>query len=236
MRLSYAAAAFAFLAVACAKGDAQDCAACPLVVPGTDIVVPADYPQGGKLHFSMRVAGFASRQLWAPPAPGAVAMVGDSITEGGDWDRLLPGARTVNFGVSWDQTTGLYNRLGQIAAAQPSKIVLLIGTNDIGNGRPGEKTAEHAARVVEAMTQIVPPERILVQAVMPRQAQFRAEIETLNARLEDIAAETGADFIDLYTPFLVDGALDPAVTNDSLHLNEEGYRRWAGLIAAWAAE
>lgn len=232
-RLGAAMLAAMLLAVGCARTEAVDCGACKLVVPGTDIAVPAEYSQGGKLHYTMRVAQFASRQLWAPPAAGGVAMVGDSITEGGDWEALAPGATTVNFGISWDRTTGLLNRLDQIRAARPSKIVLLIGTNDLNGGASPEEVAANTRRVVEALAGIVPAERILMQAVLPRQAEFRGRIEDLNRRLQTIAEEAGAVYFDLYTPFLVGDGLDPATTYDSLHLNEEGYRRWAGLIAAW---
>ena len=200
-------------------------------VPGTDIPIPQEYAPGGKINYAYRVALFAEH----PPAPGAVAMVGDSITEGGDWPRLLPGVRTANFGVGWDRTSGLLARLAQIEAAKPSKIVLLIGTNDIGNGVPVTEVAENADRIIAELAALAPG-AVLVQAVMPREAQFRDEIETLNASLAESAERHGAAFLDTYAPFLVGEGLDPSVTGDSLHLNGAGYARWAGLLQGWVSE
>ena len=201
------------------------------LVPGTGIPVPQDYAEDGQAYYVMRVASFAEH----PPAPGAVAMVGDSITEGGDWPRLLPGVKTANFGVSWARTSGLLGRLAQIEAAKPSKIVVLIGTNDIGNGVPVAEVAENADRIIAELAALAPG-AVLVQAVMPREAQFRDEIETLNASLAESAGRHGAAFLDTYAPFLVGEELDPSVTDDSLHLNEAGYARWAGLLQGWVSE
>ncbi len=201
------------------------------MVPGTDIPIPQEYAPGGKINYAYRVALFAEH----PPAPGALAMVGDSITEGGDWPRLLPGVRTANFGVGWDRTSGLLARLSQIDAAKPSKIALLIGTNDIGNAVPVAEVAANADRIIAALTALAPG-AVLVQAVMPREAQFRHEIETLNAALAESAERHGAAFLDTYAPFLAGESLDPSVTDDSLHLNEAGYARWAALLQDWAGE
>lgn len=202
------------------------------LVPGTDIPLPADYSPDGRAHYAMRVAFFAEH----PPEPGAVAMVGDSITEGGDWGRLISGVRTANFGVSYDRTSGLLARLGQLEKAEPSKILLLIGANDVGNFVPNAEIAANLRAILRRMKEFVPADRILLQSVMPREPEFEATIVGLNRAVAAIAAEEGVAYLDIY-PSLVDGGrLNPALTDDSLHLNEAGYAVWSGLIAGWAAE
>lgn len=193
------------------------------------ITAPPEYSADGQAHYRMRI-----REIAAIDAPkGAVAMVGDSITEGGDWRALLPGAETVNFGVSYDRTSGLLARLLQIEAAAPSKVVLLIGTNDIGNGVGAAEIAGNARAILMRMKSFTAADYILVQSVLPREAAFEDEVVDVNARLRAIAKEEGAAYLDLYPAFLVGDGLDPAVTEDGLHLNAAGYRRWAGLIREW---
>lgn len=199
------------------------------VVPGTDIAIPSHYPPGGKTHYARRAAEFEAR----PVEPGRIAFVGDSITEGGDWASLFPGLETVNFGIGWDQTSGLLNRLDQIRRAEPSHVVLMIGTNDIGNGQPVAEAAANTHEAIRRFTEFVAPENILLQSLPPRGPELNAEVLELNARLERIAAEEGVDWLNLYDPFVVEDRLDPAVTEDSLHLTAAGYDRWRGLLAPW---
>ena len=60
-------------------------------------------------------------------------------------------------------------------------------------------------------------------------------IVALNARYREICAQKGVTFIDLYTHFKNpdDAQLNPAYTNDGLHLMAAGYQLWARLIAPY---
>nr|GGH94918.1 hypothetical protein GCM10011355_10230 [Aquisalinus luteolus] len=199
------------------------------VVPGTDIAIPAHYPPGGKTHYVRRASAFEAREV----EPGRIAFVGDSITEGGDWAALFPEMETVNFGIGWDQTSGLLNRMGQIERAEPSHVVLMIGTNDIGNGRTPAEAAENTQEAIRQFKTFVPAENILLESLPPRGSDLNAEVLELNARLERIAAEEGVDWLNIYDPFVVDDQLDPSVTEDSLHFTAAGYDRWQGLLEPW---
>ncbi|GGD06114.1 hypothetical protein GCM10011342_13770 [Aquisalinus flavus] len=201
------------------------------VVPGTDIAIPAHYPPGGKTHYARRAAEFEARDV----SPGRIAFVGDSITEGGDWALMFPELETVNFGIGWDQTSGLLNRMEQIERATPSRVVLMIGTNDIGNGRPVADAAANNHQAIRRFKGFVTAENILLQSVPPRGAELNAEVLEMNARLERIAAEEGVDWLNIYEPFVVEDRLDPAVTEDSLHFTAAGYDRWQGLLEPWLA-
>ena len=196
-------------------------------VPDTDIVVPAYYQPGGKLRYAQRVGEFAARET----APGQMAFVGDSITEGANWGQLFPARHSVNFGVGWDQTGGLLNRLVQIEQAEPSRVFLLIGTNDIGNGRAVADAADNIREAVQRLKMSLAPGDIILQSVLPREAIYQADVTELNARLRRVAVEEGVQFLNIYDDFLVDDALDPAVTEDGLHLTQAGYDRWRTILA-----
>lgn len=225
------AAALAMLAVllaACSAGERADAA----TSSETAIVAPENYTEEGKAHYAERVAFFAGRET----PEGAVALVGDSLTEWGDWDALLPGVTTVNYGISRDRAEGVLARLSQVQATKPSRMVLLIGTNDLGAGYAPAEIAATTREIVAAAKKFLPAGRILLQSVMPREAMLKAEVEELNARLAKIAAEEGVDFLDLYAPFLAGDGLDPAVADDQLHLNDAGYSRWVSLLEPWLKE
>jgi lysophospholipase L1-like esterase len=196
-------------------------------VAAAGVTMPADFSEWLRGHYADRVTEIAA----LPAMNGGVAFVGDSITEGGKWPELFPGVTVRNFGVSGDTSWGLIERAGQVIAAKPDRIFLLIGTNDFGNHqRSPQEVAGHVAEVLDLWKAALPNTQVYVQSVLPRQSEYRERVETLNGLLMTIAADKGARFIDIYTPFLVGEGLDPSVTGDALHLTDAGYARWVGII------
>jgi len=179
-------------------------------------------------HYRERTTLFAG---YAPLDGTGVAFVGDSITEGGDWAALFPGMPVRNYGVSGDRSDGVLARSGQVTAARPARIILMIGTNDLANGYTPETIAANVGQVLALWKAALPQTQLVVESVLPRQPEFDGRIRDLNARLEQAARANGAGWIDIHTPFL-SGAdrLDPAVTEDDLHLTPPGYARWKTLI------
>src|SRR6478752_2611588 len=73
---------------------------------------------------------------------GAVALIGDSLTQSGDWAALLPGETVWNFGVAGDTTDDVLARLDDVIGSGPATVALLIGTNDLA----WRRSAEHVVR------------------------------------------------------------------------------------------
>jgi hypothetical protein len=58
-------------------------------------------------HYTKRLAEFKKQ----PIVKGKVIMLGNSITEGGNWKKLLKDSTVINRGISGDVTFGVINRL-----------------------------------------------------------------------------------------------------------------------------
>ncbi|WP_348787179.1 SGNH/GDSL hydrolase family protein [Leifsonia sp. NPDC080035] len=163
---------------------------------------------------------------------GALALVGDSLTQGGDWATLLPGEDIRNFGVAGDTTDDVIARLWEVIEARPATVALLVGTNDLA----WRRSVEHVVRNVETMLvtlrKELPEGRILAQSVLPRGHEFADQIRDINRHLWQFAPTVHAGWLDLWPAMaLPDGELNPAFTEDRLHLNEAGYRAWAAELA-----
>lgn len=167
--------------------------------------------------------------------PGDVVFLGDSITEGGRWEEIFPGARARNRGIGGDTTTGVLARLEQVSERRPAQVFLLIGTNDLFAGVPEAQIAENVAAITTRIRAGSPEAQLFVQSVLPRAAKYRARVESLNARLREIARDDGATFVDLYPHFLDarDGSIRDDLSNDELHLMGPGYRVWREQIAGY---
>ncbi len=169
-----------------------------------------------------------------PVQAGDVVFLGDSITEGGSWHELFPGVPVRNRGIGGDITDGVLERLAQVTRGAPARVFLLIGTNDLSMGTSEADIADNVGAIIERIHSESPGTTVFVQSVLPRAASYREAIESLNGRLEQVAGEHGATFIDLYPHFLdeSDGSIRDDYANDELHLLGQGYLRWRDAIDA----
>jgi lysophospholipase L1-like esterase len=168
-----------------------------------------------------------------PPA-GGVAFLGDSITAGGRWQRLFPGVPTLNFGVDGERSDHLLARLQPVIRARPSKLFLLIGTNDLGWGIDEDRIVANVARILDQLRAGLPDCTLYLQTVLPRDASFTTRIQALNRRYAALARERGIALLDLFTEFDDgSGRLRRDLTGDDLHLLEAGYAVWRDAIAQY---
>lgn len=176
-----------------------------------------------------------------------LVFIGDSITDG--W-RLDPQRmifedyfgryRPYNIGISGDETQHVLWRIehGELDGISPKAVVLMIGTNNIGNivhKMSPEETAEGITTVVTAIRQKLPNTKILLLAVFPRgnrsDGPFRAEINQINTLIAKLDDGRHVKYRDIGPRFLdPDGSLSGAVMPDYLHPNVRGYEIWAEAI------
>lgn len=169
-----------------------------------------------------------------------IVFLGNSITDGGEFNELFEMDNIKNRGIRSDVITGIEKRLGQVTCGHPKKIFLLIGINDVSHGLTPAQLAARYERLVKRIRQESPDTKLYLQSVMPINNNFgryrnlrgkEGVIRDFNKKIEEIAEANGAIFIDLQ-PLLVDnkGNLRKDLTNDGLHLNGRGYRIWADGI------
>jgi lysophospholipase L1-like esterase len=168
-----------------------------------------------------------------PVGAGDVVLLGDSLTDGARWDELLPDIAAKNRGVPGDTTDDVLARLDQVTSGAPARVLLMVGTNDLGRGASVERTAARYREILARLRRDSPVTRIYAQSILPRAAPFRAEVEALNREIERAAREHGAVWIDLYPAFLADdGSIRDDLSNDDLHLLGPGYALWRDRIAS----
>jgi lysophospholipase L1-like esterase len=157
----------------------------------------------------------------------SVAFFGDSLTADGSWEEWFPDYTVHNLGVAGDTTDDLLARMDQVVDARPGAIALLVGTNDLGMRRSVEHLVRNAELLLVNLRRDLPGTRTLVQSIMPRGREFAEQIQDANRHLRQFSATVSAQYLDLWPAFaLEDGELNPAYSEDRLHLNEAGYRTW----------
>ena len=165
-------------------------------------------------------------------APGPpVVLLGDSITLDGDWAALLPGVPVRNAGVGGDTTASALDRVGAAVTGRPSRVFVLIGTNDVGAGEPEEAVLTRYERLLSRVAAAAPDADVVVQSVLPREAAYGPALLRLNAGLRELTERRGLAYLDLWPAFLgEDSGIRPELTDDGLHLSAPGYRLWADAL------
>lgn len=167
-------------------------------------------------------------------SPADVVLLGDSLTDWGEWHELLQRA-VINRGIAGDTTEDVRARLGPVLAATPKTIALMVGVNDLLRGGTVDGTAGGVLAIVKEIRAKAPGTRLLVQSILPIRVpgdvEVNAWIDRVNARLAAGAAAGGYEYLDVSRAVRgPDGALDQRFTTDGLHLSGEGYQAWANVL------
>ena len=176
-----------------------------------------------------------------------IVFLGNSLTNGCEWNELFDNPRIKNRGISGDVTMGVYNRLDPILKGKPAKIFLLTGINDVSWGMPADSIVDNMAMIVKKIKSESPRTKIYLQSVLPfdddkgmyKRLVGRFHVATeINELLIKLAAEEQIQFINLYPHFLdkTTGKLDRKYSNDGLHLLGNGYLLWRDLVKPYVNE
>ena len=169
-----------------------------------------------------------------------IVFIGNSITNGAEWNELFPRKRVKNRGISGDTSEGVYDRLDAVVKGRPAKIFILVGINDISRGIEVKTIVQNMKRLVEKIQNESPKIKIYIQSILPVNPDFgmfkghmKPElIKEINQSYQNIAQEYKVNYIDLYSHFLEEGTdkMDKKYTNDGLHLLGEGYLLWSDIV------
>ncbi len=176
-----------------------------------------------------------------PTSKSDIIFLGNSITNGGEWAELLRNPHAKNRGISGDTTQGVLDRLSTITKGKPSKIFLLIGTNDLSRGKSVDEVAKNVEKIVERVKRESPKTKLYVQSVFPVNPKFnkflghmnrQKDIAALNAKIKAVAARHGVTYIDVYKSLVTPSTdvMNPEYTNDGLHLLGKGYLKWVEVL------
>jgi lysophospholipase L1-like esterase len=175
-----------------------------------------------------------------PNAASDIIFLGNSITAGTDWAELLGNPHCKNRGISGDITFGVLERLDEVTEGKPKKVFILIGINDISRNIPDTVIVNNYRRIVRKIRHDSPKTKIYFQTLLPVNNEFTQfknhynkdeHIQYVNNALKQLATEENITVIDLHPHFLNDQQkLDKRYTMDGLHLNAEGYKKWAAIL------
>ena len=166
-----------------------------------------------------------------------LVMLGDSLTDWGDWGRLLGRTDVENLGIAGDTTADVLARLDEVEAARPTQIFVMVGVNDLLRGESVAAVEARYEQLLVELRRLCPHAAIVVQSLLPvherklEGALKNEVVRALNLRLQALAAKHTVAYVHVAAAMEdAHGDLDARYTDDGLHLNDAGYRVWASAI------
>jgi len=185
--------------------------------------------------FPKKVADFKAE----PKSKTDIIFLGNSITAGTDWAKLLDLPQAKNRGISGDISFGVLERLQDVIDGKPSKIFILIGINDISRNIPDSVILSNYKKMIARIRKGSKKTKIYFNTLLPVNSAFEKfknhygkdeHILWLNDEIRKLSAKN-VTIIDLYPNFTdKDQHLRAELTKDGLHLIPEGYKVWAELL------
>ena len=178
-------------------------------------------------------------------AHGQTVFIGDSLTDGCALDVFYPDLSTAvyNRGIGGDSTAGVLKRLEfSLFDIKPSRIVLMIGINDINGMVSNSKILENYGKILSEIRTALPEAEVYCVSIMPvnkdlesytniNAEKTNSRVLEINPEIEALVVSCGYHFINLHADFCdADGFLKKELSPDGIHLNHDGYTVYSAII------
>jgi lysophospholipase L1-like esterase len=195
----------------------------------TDSVpVKKTYSYSENPHYFKRMELFATQKDQKD-----IVMLGNSLTEGGQWDKILQRTDVANRGIGSDVTEGYIHRINDVFDLKPKICFIEGGVNDLARYIPQETIIRNLAILIDTLRNesIIPVLNAVTyvadnyRALKPQ--AFNNSIKNLNRAIRALAKEKKVRLIDLNGK-ITDGEylLKKYTVADGIHYTANTYSLW----------
>ena len=177
--------------------------------------------------------------------------LGDSITDWYPIEELYEDMPIVNSGKAGYRTFELLPELEELVYQyNPTKVFILIGTNDINTNTGEEELVENIEKMIKRIKKHRPNCKIYVQSIYPVNKtddekidkdtvnkRENSVIQKVNKNIKQICKKHNVTYIDVYSHLIdEDGNLKTSYTTDGLHLSNLGYLKVTKVLTPYVEE
>ena len=167
-----------------------------------------------------------------------IVFLGDSITDFYNLEKYYPNNNVVNSGINGNSTSDILGNMKErIYKYNPSKVFILIGTNDITAGKTVTQISKNIEKIIIKIKRNRPLTQIYLESIYPindtnnnkishsmvnnRKNDF---IMKINLKLKTVARKQKVKYINMYDKLIdKDGNLNIEYTKEGLHMSDQGY-------------
>ena len=175
-----------------------------------------------------------------------IFFLGDSIMDWYPIEEIFGDLPIVKSGIAGYETDDILSRMDEMVYRyNPTKVFLLIGTNDLK--RDEDKTKETANKIIEILNNIKtkrPMTKLYYQSIYPvnrnlsaAEERYNDEIQKVNKMLKEYCSKNNITYIDMYDELADnEGNFKDTLTKDGLHPNDLGYARISQVLLRYIYE
>ncbi len=175
-----------------------------------------------------------------------IVFLGDSIMDWYPISEIYGTLPIVKSGIAGYETDDILSRLDDMVYKyNPTKVFLLIGTNDLKTDE--DKTKETANNIIEIMNNIKakrPMTKLYFQSIYPvnrnlsgAEERYNDEIKDVNRIVKEYCDKNNVTYINMFDELTDDkGNFKESLTRDGLHPNDLGYARISQVLLRYIYE
>ena len=175
-----------------------------------------------------------------------IVFLGDSIMDWYPIEEIYGDLPIVKSGIAGYETDDILSRMDEMVYRyNPTKVFLLIGTNDLK--RDEDKTKETANKIIEILNNIKtkrPMTKLYYQSIYPvnrnlsaAEERYNDEIKDVNRIVKEYCDKNNVTYIDMYDELADnEGNFKDTLTKDGLHPNDLGYARISQVLLRYIYE
>lgn len=173
-----------------------------------------------------------------------IVFLGDSITSFYPLNSIFNDMPVINSGVSGYKTTDILDRMeDMVYKYNPTKVLLLIGINDINDHRTEEDretTVNNIKKIIDNIRTNRPKAKLYVESIYPinpdndknwSEEMDNEIIKKINKNIEEYCNSKKIVYIDIFDELMDDnGCFSKEYSDDGLHPNNVGYAKITSLL------
>lgn len=167
-----------------------------------------------------------------------IIFLGDSLTDYYDLDKYYD-IKLINSGVAGWTTDQIIDNLDKLVYAyNPTKVILLIGTNDLNQEKDSDYIVNNIGKIVDEIKQKYPEVKMYIESLYPINntdnekinhtavgIRKNSDIKEINRKLEEYCKKNKYTYINMYDELTdKEGNLNLKYTKEGLHMSDEGYK------------
>ena len=206
------------------------------------------YVNGKKLTGRNKIDGIEYYFDEAGIMHGNILFLGDSLTDYYNLSKYYQDELVINSGIAGNTTDDILNDMyNRVYKYNPSKVILLIGTNDIAHGKDVEYIVNNINKIINLIREKLPNCKIYLESLYPINNTNNSKIDhnmvanrtnkiinQINAKINKIQNTT---YINVHDSLIdTNGNLNINYTIEGLHINNNGYERITKIIKPYLDE
>ncbi len=181
-----------------------------------------------------------------PSYANDVWIFGDEMVNGGEWNEMLGLPNVKNRGYNWGfgglsissyatiLETALTNDADKMSKVAPKQIFFYAGTSELSSNASAATVKKNYTALIEKAKAVAPDAKLYIMSLTPHwTTSTNTLVKSYNEQLKAVAEETGATYVDIFTPLATASGTPNAQYLPSNYVFGKGYNKICQILSQY---